>query len=422
MDDCADLVLHGRKTVVVPLMICDFVVIKEAIANLPGILASFNVSRFAKYLGVHCGPEAHVHQWIKPLKGFREASEYVRALNLGLAASIPLYNSLAHSKLAWLASHVNPSAEALKEEQYQIQKLTVGPWLAFPPALMFGLKAVGLPCSCRSLAIASRAGQYRNASVTSQVLDRHRADLRGIWSHDERVLRPECLSWIDNTVLFCLIRPAEKVDAIGFTFSQNSGAGRSTQAAVYKHLHTTDYPSFLRALLLRRWARWFPERAARRKAVFNAMDAWNQMKGNVKPCVLAVVLKAWLNSWVTHRRFNNRGIACFFCGMAEDSIEHMSRCDVVSNVGLTYFQQRIWQADIHFLLMSSSRAELPIGRAIMYSLHWYAIFKCHAQIRHSRVCFSSSVYSAVLKSLAQSCPKSRQQILDIKFGGLADWP
>ena len=81
--------------------------------------------------------------------------------------------------------------------------------------------------------------------------------------------------------------------------------------------------------------------------------------------MLAVILKAWLNGWVTQRRFCNRGVTCHFCGEAEDSIEHMSRCDVISRAGLTYFCQNIWQTDINFIILSANRADLPTGRAIM---------------------------------------------------------
>ena len=155
--------------------------------------------------------------------------------------------------------------------------LTAGPWMAFPPTLMFGLKAIGLPCSCRSIRLSSRAGQYRNATATSTSFAQHKTMLGAIWSHDERVLRPACLAWIDYTVLFSLLRSVEKINSLNITCNQHGASRSGIQAAIYRSLDSTAYGSFLRVLLLRRWRRWFPTSEARRRAVNNAVEAWNAM-------------------------------------------------------------------------------------------------------------------------------------------------
>ena len=61
-------------------------------------------------------------------------------------ASIPLYNCLAFSTIAWLASIVAPSPAVLAQEYIALQRLTRGPWQAIPSALLKHLKGqIGLP-------------------------------------------------------------------------------------------------------------------------------------------------------------------------------------------------------------------------------------------------------------------------------------
>ena len=123
------------------------------------------ISDVIKYLGVHLGPGAQAVQWDSAIAKMTLATGRVIRLGLGLAGSIPVYNALAHSCGAWLASIVKLSPSAHRTECKNIQKLTRGPWFGIPTDLVFHVKArCGFKAEARSLQIASLAGQNSSSN------------------------------------------------------------------------------------------------------------------------------------------------------------------------------------------------------------------------------------------------------------------
>ena len=95
--------------------------------GLPSFLAGAVVDDRLLYLGAWLGPGAAGVQFKRALANFNEAVRKVISLGAGLAASIPLYNMVAHSRLAWIASLAAPTAPVLAAEEKAIQCLT-GPY------------------------------------------------------------------------------------------------------------------------------------------------------------------------------------------------------------------------------------------------------------------------------------------------------
>jgi len=121
---------------------------------------------FIKYLGIYLGPGAHKHMWNDVMTSFRETVAFLRTTVPGLVPTIALYNILAHSKFSHILAFYPPSVEVLRLERKSHQLLTRGPWNAFPPKLLFNLKAIGIRLQFQSLELTSMASRVRNGLIT----------------------------------------------------------------------------------------------------------------------------------------------------------------------------------------------------------------------------------------------------------------
>ena len=78
---------------------------------------AFGDDYFDKEKVIDAAKMANAHEFI--LK-FKDAVDRVVSVNIGLYAYMPLYNSLAFSTLAWLASIVQPCPLALAAEVHAL--------------------------------------------------------------------------------------------------------------------------------------------------------------------------------------------------------------------------------------------------------------------------------------------------------------
>ena len=91
-------------------------------------------------------------------------------------------------------------------------------------------------------------------------------------------------------------------------------------------------------------------------ACAQANDVIGKLRSKVPPCVLAAVLKAWLNGWCTARRFPESGHCALSTACAgEDSLEHYAVCSfgwrcMPTRAGLAHHPQTIKR----FLLLELS--------------------------------------------------------------------
>ena len=82
--------------------------VPQYVASRLPIFAGLAYRNVVKYLGLHLGPGAGSEQWANALRWYTAAVDKVCNFELGKMASIPFYNMLAVSKLAWLAPFAQP--------------------------------------------------------------------------------------------------------------------------------------------------------------------------------------------------------------------------------------------------------------------------------------------------------------------------
>ena len=92
------------------------------------------------------------------------------------------------------------------------------------------------------------------------------------------------------------------------------------------HVNVCD----LRSLLSKRMRRWYSGRNVARDPMWmvdRALGVVPTLRA-APPCVIAAVLKTWLNGWCTSRRFQDTGRSCRLCEdcLGEDPMEHYVEC------------------------------------------------------------------------------------------------
>ena len=118
-----------------------------------------------------------------------------------MAASIPICNMVAHSRLAWLSALAAPDDEVLKAEDHGTQLLTRGPWHKLPFKLLSDV-SLPLPHRIKSIEITSLAARTRTALRTSKVFTGLCNEYRTWPVLDESVFDPWHRIWIFETSIF----------------------------------------------------------------------------------------------------------------------------------------------------------------------------------------------------------------------------
>ena len=303
-------------------------------------------------LGYHIGPGAEECQWNRTLSNMAKACERVVALDVGSAASIPLFNALCVSCGAWLAALTPPTKEVLKLEDKLRQKLMRSPWQAIPSRMMPNLKKTcGLPFEVADLSLISIAGRARSALVTATSFNNARRELSDALLGDERVLSVLEQRWLDTS----LIRNAE--EAINYTnnnaYDIISKFNRSSckrlfnlQSKLYACLHSSHNFQQLEDVLVIRMRGWIhrddPEYHLIPPLAKDVAGKFKWLASKAKPCVSFALLKWLTNALCTTARFHKEVLPCLLCGADHgDNIDHIISCPV-----FVEFASKFWRISL----------------------------------------------------------------------------
>ena len=411
--------LHDKKCKLIPLRKADVSNMIKSIKDLPEPIRRFTISLAAKYLGVYIGPEGHIDQWTSTNAKYSAAAGFVRQLGLGFAASAPLHNALAVSRVAWLASIVDLDGSIVDLESRCNQLVFNGPWNALPPAAFFQLKAIGLPQSIRSLSAISIAGKCRTALISSKTFNQHVFDLDTCWGHDERILGAIAENWIKHSIIFGMKNAIQKARGAGVAVFHEGERPKFYQAMIYNGILPSCCSFDWCAFFARRWVRWSDDHDWLDLKSSQAILATDSARGKWKPCVLAALLRTWTNGWVTEHRFQREDMPCLFCKASVDKIEHIAVCPVLIRCASNYFRLdglvwNIW----NFIAVGDCILTPSDQLFHILALHNYAAYRSHCAVRHGKGNFSSSLYNSFLKALSIEHAFTRKSILQWKRGGL----
>ena len=127
-----------------------------------------------------------------------------------------------------------------------------------------------------------------------------------------------------------------------------------------------------------------------------AMASLETLSKQVPPRVLAVVIRALCNGWITGRRFQHSGHCVFACSHGEDSIEHYALCPEFHDLCLKHFcisRPPVVHCLEDFLCIKPCTSMLPVlmhnkGDALLKhavtlrALSLYALYHTVGAVRH----------------------------------------
>ena len=283
------------------------------------------ITNAIKYLGVYIGPGAPNVQWKLAIKGFKEAAAFVRGLETGYVAKCSLFNVLAFSRLSWLASFIDPPPEILVEVRNAVNRLSRGPWNAFPYRFAKNLKAVGCKIQISDLKKASIAGRVRNALDTTTCFSRCWDFVQQSLIGFERILRVPQREWLDSSIIYNLQHAINLISPHFPTIRSMDRVDLPSQHKMYHHLLELEGDVYACDLLARRMQRFFPGDAECATHVTHITNIYRIISKTHIHTIIIAHMRAVLNQWSTSHRYGQPG-ACVFCGDHEDKLEHILIC------------------------------------------------------------------------------------------------
>ena len=347
--------------------------------NMP-TLRDMQISDHILYLGLYIGPGSDEIQWTTPTNNYHNAVTHIRAHQLGLTASIPLYNMYALPRLSWKASFVPPSADTLRQQHICLQLLTNSPWHSFTNNTMFTLKQLGLPQQATSIESTSIAARTRNALQTTTTYHTNISHILRTLESDERQLLPTHHTWIHNSILMHMHNAVQFALTIYPRLPLPSNTHPDIQhlqskltSTITTHLHKHNTPH----LLQRRWARLFPDEDIQ-LLTQHALNNMHHIAKTFKPNLASSILRTWMYAWTTHSRFGQPQHPCPICHEPNsDTLRHIHECSALNHAARTALHQPHLPSTRHYLFFCSQYTTQD-GAPLCHSAHSYPRFTINA--------------------------------------------
>ena len=364
-----------------------------------------------KLLGVYLGPAAASIQWKESIKKYEMACAQVRSLDAGLAASIAIYNFVAHSRIAWLASICAPSDDVLHAEEHALKTLTRGPYNKFTLALLSNLQSIGLPAGAKLVSLTSIAGRARTAT-TSSVFGDCMTKLR--YTRDvyvDCVLVPPLMNWVNNSILIGLDSAVNHPICKSILAEHRLKPKHHLQAEIYKSLFVALPPFSLQDLLISRYCSWVDadSHGAVRALAKDAVDLFQGAVTCIPPAFSVVILKTILDAWPTSNNFGQSMMDCPFCHMKNgENCFHFCVCTSLLDAydavpGVRPLPEMCWP----FIPKACSR---EAKRSVI--AHMVACFHCFNWCRGGRE-FNSNVYRSFMFKIMRESSSTRVDLMHV---------
>ena len=366
------LALNIQKTVYIPLHPYEEDELRRQIHNVAPSWGAISIKRSAKYLGYMIGPGREDSSWTDPVKKFLDRARTWGEINPGMLMNLLAYKVFIASVLTFIAQLDVPPETIGNMESKACVALFPGPRSWITAGCLKHLQALGFPSQLldiQSNAIAAKIRVYKFENLAHgglQVATRV-AQLRAIVDLPvNAVRRARLLPWLDKLFLFNLQKAVEGYRNLACRQTVPldneavvTDARTRFQATVRASIASSPAPAFVH--LRRRLDRWkIPTLPGHRPN--RAIKAFQILRTDVPPRVLAAVYRGLFNGFITARRFQQQGSCVFGCNNADDGIEHYAACRRYHHICMTHLRVgRPPYADClgDFLLISPYVESLP---------------------------------------------------------------
>ena len=382
-------------------------------------------STSAKYLGFFIGPDGYDDSWRGPIRKYMDRISYIRNCSFGISASIYFYNVIAVSTLSYVSQLLLPPPCLFRAESKLLPHITPSPGSWVSAGTLHHVKAF-LPFRTNPISICVYSRSIRARTLLSTMPDwaSFYNTLHNSTLSDDCLISPPFPNWLKHSAAYTLkdmhtflcdnhlLHKAHiTVRAIRSSI-HNLDNPKDTQKHISNWIHSLSAPFSVDHFLAHRWKRWFKRpildsniRVAQKIASLTTGFPQN---------VLNSILRSWLNSWFTARRFQ-KSSHCLFCRawLSTDSIEHIAVCPVTNQLSRDFLRNSYDTPSLSLFLLLDARN--PIHLALL-SLHLHSLFLTHNNLRHHRphenlqdhLRHTHSLYSSHLHASTLSTPWGRR--------------
>ena len=130
--------------------------------------------------------------------------------------------------------------------------------------------------------------------------------------------------------------------------------------------------------------------------------------------IINTILRTWLNSWATARRFQSSKSTCVFCRewMSQDSIEHLAVCRITNLLAHLSLHIGFCTPSLSLFLLLEARNPMHLT---LLALHLHATYHTYNKLKHDthtrndeqHVQAIKSIYTAILAKEVTCTPWGR---------------
>ena len=348
--------LNLTKTVAIPLGEQDLSRAKESLRQAAPGWEAIPVRHSATYLGHVIGPKKGPEVWASSITKFTAKARAWDWGALGLHFAARVHNTYLLPVLGFTAQMATPTPEVLQAEEKVTRKAAPGPgmWASRQDLADLG-RWFGLPVGFKKIATLAKAAQLRihtwEHRKSGGLLIQRKAQELERWArstdHIDRL--PWWASWRRHAVVQTLHENKAALEEQGIRANDIISQAlakpltecgpqdldkvqKQFQRKVSQTLEHSESPSPIDRVRVRleRW-QLGPNRRLTAERFLYHLEA---LRALTPPRVSAAVFSTGWNRWCTARRHQRRHHAVNRCllgcgGMAEDSVEHYSRCAAV---------------------------------------------------------------------------------------------
>ena len=332
LEKATGLKLNGGKCTAIPLDPVARSCIRATLSLAGGIWSLCRVKKTAKLLGIFVGPGASLRSWTKPMQKMRQRTLAIKDLQLGLARTSVLFNAVAFSCVAYIASLCVAPHSVCKIANRLFHKLTSMPFNAMPAEVIHGLSRISMGASIFHLGTFQQAAKLRVFASLPELEEQWNSVTILVPGNVEDHFRHPLHHWLSKSICSGLVNNYR--DLCSLPDVCECFGKPKLQRTVYLELRKTKPPLDPSVGLQRRMLHFDPDAA---EDAGDFIARWMPVvASSLGPGVVGASLKVMCNGLNTSSRYRNTStggleLDCKFCyHLGGDNLRHLLSCPQVS--------------------------------------------------------------------------------------------
>ena len=195
--------LNYGKCIIAPLWRGSHAPIRLWLNEMLPAFASVQIEKYAKYLGIYIGPDAHLHQWDSNASILLKRAGDAALRTNGFNDKLRHYRTHGISTILYKAQFAHPNNAMRLAAKRAGQLICSAPWFAIPPDLLHGLRHINMPLEVPNIDIIAKAAQIRLVATSATFNDATSA-IDEAYQSEDCILAPPLQRWYKNSIIYTL--------------------------------------------------------------------------------------------------------------------------------------------------------------------------------------------------------------------------